>query len=370
MSHDLKPLLQRLIDNAAGDAPSADEFEAVGAAVAAGAVGEAQLAALLALLAARGESADAVVGFARAMRRAACAVACRGGAVLDIVGTGGDGQDTANISTAAAVLAAACGAPVAKHGSVSVSSRSGSADVLERLGVRHLPPAAIPACLERCGIAFMFAPLFHPAMRHVLPVRRALRVRTIFNALGPLLNPAGARHLLLGVYAPALLRVYADALARLGVQRALVVHTPLPGGGGLDELATIAGAPARAIEVAADGSQRELVIDSAAWGVPQGALADLRGGAPEENAAALRALFAGGAAADSHLARTVALNAGAALYCFGAAESVRAGYEAALARLAAGDAGRVLAAWAAATQELAPPAAAEAEAGAAAAPRE
>ena len=338
-----------------GGALSAAQYEEVARAVAAGRVDSHQLAGFLLAQAARGDCWEALVGFARAMRAAGARVAPPGGrAVQEIVGTGGDGQDTMNISTAAAVLTAACGVPVAKHGSVSASSRSGAADVLAALGVAHLPPSAIPACLERCGLAFMFAPLFHPAMRAVAPVRRALRVRTLFNALGPLLNPAGARHLLLGVYAPSLLPLYAQALSQLGVERALIVHTPLPGGagGGLDELATIG--PALALEVRADGAPpREHVIDSAAWGVPQGALEDLRGGEPADNARAMTALLAGGAAADTHLGRTVALNAGAALYCYGAAASVREGYGVALGVLQEGRAGRLLSEWARATRELA-----------------
>ena len=351
----LRPYLERLVAGAAAGALSEAEFEAIGAAIARGGVDAHQLSGFLLALAARGESSAALVGLARAMRAAAARVPLPAGAppLQEIVGTGGDGQDTVNISTAAALLTAACGVPVAKHGSSAVSSRSGAADVLGALGGAHLPPAAIPACLARCGLAFMHAPLFHPAMRHVAPVRRALRVRTVFNALGPLLNPAGAQHLLLGVYSQELLPLYAEAVARLGVARALIVHTPLPCGGGLDELATI-GAPARAVEVGPGGARSECVIDSAAWGVPQGALADLRGGSPAENAAALRALLAGGAAAaHSTLGRTVALNAGAALYCYGAAPSVQAGYGVALAALEAGRAGALLGEWARATQELA-----------------
>lgn len=349
---DLKAYLERLISGP-GVALSCDEFEEVGGWVASGSVDAHQLAGFLVALAVRGESWEAVVGFARAMRAAAHGVrlGC-GGRVQEIVGTGGDGQNTVNISTAAAVLAAACGVPVCKHGSVSVSSRSGSADVLAQLGVAHLGPAAIAPCMEQCGIAFMFAPLFHPAMAHVLPVRKALRVRTVFNILGPLLNPAGARHLLLGVYSPALLPLYARAVAALGVERALIVHTPLPCGGGLDELATVA--PAAAIEVCQGGEVlRELTIDSAAWGVPQGTLADLRGGDPAENAAAISALLQGGPGVDSHLGRTVALNAGAALYCFGAAQSIQEGYETALGVLRGGKAGTLLGKWALTTQQLA-----------------
>ena len=341
---DFRPYLERLIAGEGGLTSS--EAEAACAIIAAGRADPSQTAALLALLAARGEGVAELTGFARAMR-AACTPVALPHPVMEIVGTGGDGFGTMNISTAAAALAAACGVPVCKHGSVSVSSRSGAADVLEALGVAHLPPAAIPACMARVGVAFMFAPLFHPAMRAVLPTRRALKVRTIFNLLGPLLNPAGATRLLLGVFRPALLPLFAGAAADLGAERALIVHCC-----GMDELAPVG--PAQCVEVRAGGERRELVVDPAAWGVPRCTIEDLRGGTPAENAATMARLLAGGdAEADSHLGRTVALNAGAALYVFGAAGSIEAGYGVALRALREGAAGRLLARWAACTQELA-----------------
>ena len=351
MGDDFRLYLDRLISGAGG--LTASEAESACASIASGVADPSQTAALLALLAARGEGAPELTGFARAMR-AACTPVALPHPVMEIVGTGGDGFGTMNISTAAAVLTAACGVPVAKHGSVSVSSRSGAADVLEALGVAHLPPAAIPACVARVGVAFMFAPLFHPAMRAVLPTRRALRVRTIFNLLGPLLNPAGATRLLLGVFRPALLPLFAAAAADLGAERALIVHCC-----GMDELAPVG--PAQCVEVRAGGETRELVVDPAAWGVPRCTVEDLRGGTPAENAATMARLLAGGdAEADSHLGRTVALNAGAALYVFGAAESIEAGYGVALRTLREGAAGRLLERWAAASQELAAQAAAAA----------
>ena len=307
-----------------------------------------QLAALLALLAAQGETSDVVSGFASVMKDA-CISVDRGGdatPLLDIVGTGGDGLNTVNISTASAVVCAAAGAKVAKHGSLSVSSRSGAADVLSSLGVAMLPADGVAQCLQQCGLAFMFAPLFHPALKHVVPVRKALKVRTVFNILGPLLNPAGANRLMLGVYKPSLLPVYAEAVKRLGAERALIVHCC-----GLDELAPIG--PAQAMELCADGSIRQLNIDPMDFGVPRCTVEDLKGGEPAENADTIKATLSGGASADTHVARTIALNAGAALYVYGSAESIAQGYERALATVRSGAAGALLATWAAATQAIA-----------------
>ena len=341
---DFRPFLERLITGEGG--LTTTEAEAACASIASGSADPSQTAALLALLSARGEGVPELTGFARAMR-AACTPVSLPHPFMEIVGTGGDNFGTMNISTASAVLAAACGVPVAKHGSVSVSSRSGAADVLAALGVAHLPPSAIPACMARVGVSFMFAPLFHPAMRAVLPIRRSLKVRTIFNLLGPLLNPAGARRLLLGVFKPALLPLFAAAAADLGAERALIVHCC-----GLDELAPVG--PAQCVEVRAGGERLDVVVDPAAWGVPRCTIEDLKGGSPEENAAAMARLLRGGdAEADTHLGRTVALNAGAALYVFGTAASVEEGYGVALQTLREGAAGALLERWAAVTQELA-----------------
>lgn len=260
------------------------------------------------------------------------------------MGTGGDGHNTVNISTSAAILAAAAGARVAKHGSVSVSSRSGSADVLSSLGIAMLPAASIGPCIARCGMAFMFAPLFHPAMSQVAPVRRALKIRTVFNILGPLLNPTGAQRLMLGVYAPALLDPYAQALAALGVKHALVVHCC-----GLDELAPIGVAEAR--EIDSTGSISTLEVDTSEW-VPQCSIADLEGGEPSENADIIRSVFAGGEAAAGAVGHTIALNAGAALYVAGVDSSIRAGYEHAFRVLSEGGAALQLKKWAETSQGL------------------
>lgn len=318
----------------------------------AGLVPPEQVAALLVLLARKGAVASEIAGFARAMRERATHIAIAddavvsgevpcSGPVVDIVGTGGDGHDTLNISTTAAILAAASGCRVAKHGSVSSSSLSGSADVLRRLGIKMLAPEDISPSIAAAGIAFMFAPNFHPAMRHVAPVRRALGVRTIFNVLGPLLNPANAQRLVLGVWSPTLLQPYADALLSLGsVEHALVVHCC-----GLDELAPIG--EAQAIEIIGTCA-KPLTIDTVAIAGPACAIADLKGGGPQHNADAITELLNGGEdAASTVVGRTVALNAAAALYVCGKASSIHAAYDVAKASLAAGNAAVVLRRWAA-----------------------
>jgi anthranilate phosphoribosyltransferase len=373
--HDATALLQQLIG---GSPPSNAQAYEFAAALARDLVNPFQVAAILALLAAQPDSSSTVAAFARAMREVAIPVA-HPGDLLDIVGTGGDGFNTINISTAAAVLASACGATVSKHGSLSSSSLSGAADVLSALGVAMLPPTAISPCISRVGLAFMFAPAHHPGLRAAVPVRKGLRVRTILNVLGPLLNPAGARRLLLGVSRRPLLAVYAEALVDLGAaEHALIVHCC-----GMDELTPVG--PAEVAEVRRrretespgpagtgatlhSGSAQSTggggaydvsfyTVDPADWGVPRCSIADLAGGSPAENAAALRAVLAGGgggAAADAgHVGRTIALNAGAGLYVAGKAESIRQGYATALAVLETGGGLAKLDAWVAATQELA-----------------
>ncbi|MGZ6126370.1 MAG: anthranilate phosphoribosyltransferase, partial [Myxococcales bacterium] len=195
----------------------------------------AQMAALLVALRMKGETPDEIAGAAQALRSRAARVEVSAERLIDTCGTGGDGSQTFNISTTAAFVAAAGGARVAKHGNRAVSSRCGSADVLSALGVEvELTPEAVGACIEECGIGFLFAPRHHAAMRHVAPVRKELGLRTLFNLLGPLANPAGARRQLLGVYSPQLVPVMAQTLAELGCDRAFVVH----GHGGLDEIST------------------------------------------------------------------------------------------------------------------------------------
>ena len=241
-----------------------------------------QTAGFLVALRAKGETADEIAGCAEAMRAHVVPVTPERDDLVDTAGTGGDGARTLNISTAAALVAAAAGAAVAKHGNRAVSSASGSADVLEALGFElELEPDRIAQSIDELGFGFIFAPAHHPGFRHAAPVRRELGVRTVFNVLGPLTNPAGARAQIVGVYSAELAPVIAEVLQRLGTRRAFVVH----GAGGIDELSPAG--PNLVYEVA-NGLVRERTIDPLELGVARCAPADLRGGAPEENAAAIR----------------------------------------------------------------------------------
>jgi len=267
----------------------------------------AQMAALLTALRIKGETSDEIVGAALALRRRALAVpvadALRAN-LVDTCGTGGDGAHTFNIST------------VAKHGNRAVSSKCGSADVLSALGVElSLSAPSVSVCIEQCGIGFLFAPGHHAAMRHVAPVRKELGLRTLFNLLGPLANPAGARRQLVGVYSSALVPVIARALAELGCERAFVVH----GEGGLDEISTEG--PTRVAEVRA-GAVREFHIAPEQLGLLRAPLSELAGGDAEENAQLLRAVLAGERSARRS---AVLLNAGAALAAAGIAEEIAEG---------------------------------------------
>ncbi|MGE5233496.1 MAG: anthranilate phosphoribosyltransferase [Acidobacteriota bacterium] len=290
-------------------------------------------AALLVALAMKREHPQEIAGAAAAMRARAVRIPHRREGVVDTCGTGGDGMGTFNISTAAALVAAAAGAPVAKHGNRSVSSRSGSADVLAALGVNlEISPARAGAALDEVGIAFLFAPRLHPAMREVMPVRRELGVRTIFNLLGPLTNPAGARRQLMGVYAPELVEVAARVLAELGSEHALVVH----GSDGLDEITTTG---PTAIGEVRGGEVRVFELWPEEVGVERAGAAALQGGDPEHNAALLREILAG---VSGPLADVVALNAGAALYVAGRAADIAAGVVVARQTMTSGAAARRL----------------------------
>ncbi|HEY6908159.1 MAG TPA: anthranilate phosphoribosyltransferase [Myxococcales bacterium] len=276
----------------------------------------AQMAALLVALRMKGETPDEIAGAAQALRSRAARVEVSTERLIDTCGTGGDGSHTFNISTASAFVAAGGGARVAKHGNRAVSSRCGSADVLAALGVEvELPPEAVAECIDQCGIGFLFAPRHHAAMRHVAPVRKELGLRTLFNLLGPLANPAGARRQLLGVYAPQLVPVLARTLAELGCDRAFVVH----GFGGLDEISTAG--PTVVCEVQGGKvRQFELVPEDA--GVERTPLEGLRGGDAQENAAMLRGVLRGEAGPRR---AAVVLNAGAALAAAGVCESIAEG---------------------------------------------
>ena len=287
----------------------------------------AQIGGLLLGLRAKGETVEEITGFAEAMRAHVVPVNPTRTPVIDVVGTGGDGAHTFNISTAAALVAAAAGAAVAKHGNRAASSACGSADVLEELGFElELPAERIAQSIDEHGFGFMFARAHHPAMRHAAPVRQELGTRTVFNVLGPLANPAGARDGVFGVFSPALARTYAETLAGLGARHALVVH----GEGGVDEL-TPSG-PSLVVEVR-DGSIREWELDPASLGLAPSDRAELRGGDAAENAASLLAVLDGerGARRDA-----VVLNAGAALLTAGVADDLAAGLEAAAAAIDTG----------------------------------
>jgi anthranilate phosphoribosyltransferase len=279
-------------------------LEAAFQEIAAGGASELQIAALLIALRTKGETRDEIVAAARALRAAGHSAPCLDPRTLDTCGTGGDGAETFNISTTAAFLVAGAGVPVAKHGNRAASSRAGSIDVLEALGVVvDLPVEASARILHDVGIAPFFAVRAHPAMRHVAGVRRALGVRTLMNCMGPLLNPLGVRLQLVGVYARSLVEPLAGALAGLGAERALVVH----GSDGLDELTTTGPTHAAWLE---NGSIRCFEIDPARLGVPIASSAALAGGDARRNAEILRAVLAGERGARRDIA---VLNAGAAL---------------------------------------------------------
>ena len=282
-----------------------------------GEAAQAEITAFLAALMAKGETAEEITGFADAMREHVVPVTPTRELVIDVVGTGGDGAGTFNISTTAALVAAAAGAAVAKHGNRAASSACGAADVLEALGFElEQPPERIAESIDRFGFGFMFARAHHPAMRHAAPSRQELGTRTVFNILGPLSNPAGARDGVFGVYAPDLAHTYAETLAGLGARRAFVVH----GDGGLDELSPTG---LNLVVEVADGEIREWELDPRSLGVYPADPASLRGGSAEQNAAALRAVLAG---ERSGRRDAVLLNAGAALVAAGIADDLGEGF--------------------------------------------
>jgi anthranilate phosphoribosyltransferase len=318
-----------------GESLPAATMEECFAALMAGEWSEAEQSAFLVALRAKGETAAEVAAAARVLRGVAVPVASTRTPLIDTCGTGGDGAHTLNISTGAALVAAACGVAVAKHGNRSVSSRCGSADVLEALGVPlEMEPEQLGELLDREGFAFLFAPRLHPAMRAVMPVRRALGVRTVFNLLGPIANPAGVERQVVGVYGHAVMPLIAGALAELGAEHAWVVH----GEDGLDELSVCA--PTRVVEVRGGRVAREFTVDARDLGIPAAERADLAGGDAAENAVRLRAILAG--VERSPAAEAVALNAGAALVVAGAAPDLAAGVERSRACLAEGAAARTL----------------------------
>jgi len=311
------PALGALIARvSAGQHLSADEAEAAFRVIMEGQATPAQIAGLLVALKTKGETAAELAGGVRAMRNAMVRVPVPDGPpIVDTCGTGGGRLTTFNISTAAALVAASAGVRIAKHGNRSYTSRCGSADVLEALGVAiQLTPEGMAEVLDEVGIVFMFAPLLHPAMRHVAPVRRELGIPTIMNLLGPLTNPAGARHQVIGIPDPRLLDLVAGALLELGYERALVVH----GEPGLDELSPIG--PTHVVELR-DGELRRYRYDAAArFGRADFQAVELAGGEPEQNARMIEGILAGRVRGAARAA--VALNAGAALYVAGIVDSL------------------------------------------------
>lgn len=331
MSIDAKNTLNTLLS---GTDLAPDEMEALIGAVMDGKLDHAQVAGLLVALRAKGESGTEVAAAARAMRSRALGVAAPAGAI-DTCGTGGDGAETINISTASALVAAAGGVPVAKHGNRSVSSKCGSADVLEALGVRlDLDRHALTVLLEEVGIAFLFAQQLHPAMAAVVPVRRALGVRTVFNLLGPLTNPAGVRRQVLGVWGSEVQLLVAEALAELGAEYALVLHSD----DGLDELSVTA--PTKVIEIRDGAVVGSWKVDPVDLGIHADDPDSLRGGDADENARRLCAILDG--KERSAASEAVALNAAAALMVGGKVDDFATGLRQAREILAGGAAGRTL----------------------------
>lgn len=300
----LKPYIQKVINH---QNLSIEEAEAAMGIIMDGQATDAQIGSYLTALRMKGETVEEITGSARSMREHAAPVPLKSKSetLLDIVGTGGDGAHTFNISTAAAFLIAGAGRTVAKHGNRAASSKCGSADVLAELGVNlDLTPEQVGVCIDELGIGFLFAPKFHPAMKHAIGPRRQMGQRTIFNILGPLTNPAGATHQLIGVFDPDLTQPMAEVLGELGGKAALVVH----GHGGLDELTT--DGPNRVSHLK-DGRVKTYELDASDFGLRRATLDDLRGGDPEINARMMRDILTG--KDDSPRKDVVLFNAAAAL---------------------------------------------------------
>jgi anthranilate phosphoribosyltransferase len=332
-------LLSEIRQLSSGTPLTADEAEAAFLTLISGEVSPVQIAAFLVALRTRGHTSAEVAGGVRALRQAMIPVPVRPEGpgvppVVDTCGTGGGALTTFNLSTAAALVAAGAGVRVAKHGNRSFTSRSGSADVLEALDVRiDLTPEAMARVLDEAGIVFMFAPLLHPAMRHVGPVRRELGIPTLMNLLGPLTNPAGVRRQVVGVSDPELLPLVSGALEALGHTRALVVH----GAPGIDELSPLGPTEVEALD---GGSVRRFTVTPEELGLARATPASLAGGEPHENAALIRRVLSG---EEQGGARSATLmNAAAALWVGGLVDDLRDGVEAAARSIDTGEAARVL----------------------------
>jgi len=299
---------------------STEEMQAVMRQIMTGRADDAQIGAFLMGMRLKGESIDEITGAVMVMRELATGVEVTGAHVVDIVGTGGDGANLFNVSTAATLVVAAAGGRVAKHGNRSVSSKSGSADLLEAAGVRlDIIPEQVTRCVDELGVGFMFAPAHHGAMKHAIGPRKELAMRTFFNILGPMTNPAGVRRLLIGVYDAALRRPVAEVLGRLGAEHVLVVHSE----DGLDEISIAA--PTGVAEFR-DGQIREYTLNPADFGLPKQDLDGLEVADADASLALIRAALTG--AGDDAAAKArdlIALNAGAAIYVAGLTESIAEG---------------------------------------------
>lgn len=335
MSDNLKPLIGKAADGPLSREEATQAFEIIMS----GEATPAQTGGLLMTLRARGEAIDEIVGAATVMRAKAAPVVAPKGA-MDIVGTGGDGKGTLNISTATAFVVAGCGVTVAKHGNRALSSRAGAADVLGEMGVNSMvEPSVAQAALDETGICFMMAPMHHSAMRHVGPARVELGTRTVFNILGPLTNPASVKHQLTGAFSPDFLRPMAETLSALGTETAWLVH----GSDGTDEI-TICG-PSQVVSLC-EGSFTDMEVHPEDAGLPVHPFESILGGSPADNAKAFRALMDG---AQGGYRDAVLLNSAAALVVVGAVDDLKAGVEKARESLDSGAAKAKIEALAAAT---------------------
>lgn len=338
-------MIEQIAKLARGESLTEDEASAAMKTIMSGDATAAQIAGFIVALRVKGESVEEITGLARAARAFATPIPIsEPRRLLDVVGTGGDGTGTFNISTLSAIVAAACGARVAKHGNRAASSLCGSADVLEALGVEiDLAPEQAARCLAETGITFLFAPVYHPSFRFAALPRRELGIRTVFNILGPLCNPAGAGRQALGVADAGLAAAMADVLARLGVERALVFHSA----DGMDELST--SGPSRVIEVL-EGRRQEYELDPGELGLAEAPIEAVRGGSAEDNARIAREVLDG---AEGPRRDIVLLNTAAALRAAGIAEGWREGIEMAAGAIDSGRARDLLARWAAFSQAAA-----------------
>jgi len=352
MSTSLKPYIATLIDGSRH--LTSEETEEAFSIILNGA-DEIQVGCLLTLLRARGETPGEIAGMVKAMNNACKKVNLGDKKLLDIVGTGGDGADTINISTAAVVLAAACGCIVAKSGNRSVSSACGSADVLETMGVKvALSPDQVVKCVEACNVAFMFAPVNHPAMKFVAPVRKRLGLRTCFNLLGPMVNAASAQHCVIGVFHEELIPLMAGAFKEVGrVEHVVIIH-----GVGLDEISPLG--PATILEIknkAGKGEpkqyeEKKYEFDPLDVGIPRCELIDLKGGNPEENAQRFKEVLKGGEFTDAKR-DAIILNAGMGCYVYGLVNDIKEGCELARKTLYSGKATDLLQEWIQVSQQIA-----------------